>query len=706
MARPGVWTDELVLPPPEGESGHEGGSVARAMLLHVPRVDIAAKLSVESMREALLELSPIEGAVEHDGFRVGRAARQQLLRAAQPMRAWSSGTSDDLIVHEACELSPRRAVAQARPRWQEPVVGCGVIALSPLGGGGRRPGGRAPMAERRPVVKRELQGQSRGGGDDLEALTERELVLPPRKIARGASRAKEAAPTGVDSEIEVAAREGGAAGLLDDVDQDTLDALVVAREAMRACQVPSRPRAGWGSSAAREEAFIANGARALADRLPEEMQLRLAGGPQAVAQMGGTVAAAAMAAAVLRTNAGRDGGKLYECLKAIAYIEGFARAKGQPAWPVSTGLAWLLVAGEHVRATRDAKGKRGGASVGDRLRGLFIFMNKIRMPIEVDKVVLASAAPAPSSAGNNDGSAATIPPLWWCQIEHVAAGSGASPQRFWARSILLAGLGVSLRVADGVRVKLAMGLGPHGEDVVVVDAKLPSSSASKDGISILAFATTEGLLGPLTWAPSHVRDCAELGQVFPAWDGPRGCQGNFALATSLKREVVNPSKIMRPLAAVVADAPACVSAEEMEEVGARGHSFHGTPSDLAAVVGPAPSLPFIVEDRDKPGFDRAAVNGLGHWLRLHGAVHDERPADDVVRAAVTGVGRAAGTANTRADQVGRYQRGTGRDGDKVTQLKLRSRLVRIMRAAIAHYAPEGWWKLPRGALSRLILAPV
>ena len=157
---------------------------------------------------------------------------------------------------------------------------------------------------------------------------------------------------------------------------------------------------------------------------------------------------------------------------------------------------------------------------------------------------------------------------------------------------------------------------------------------------------------------------------------------------------------------MVAAAPACVSAQEVADVGARGHSFHGTPSDLGAVVGPTPSFPFLIEDRDKPGFDRAAVNGLGHWLRLHGAVHDERPADDVVRAAVTGVGRAAGTANTRADQVGRYQRGDGRDGDKVTQLKLRSRLVRIMRAAIAHYAPEGWPTLPRGALSRLILAPV
>ena len=640
-----------------------------------------------------MEHEVVREPIELSPMMAGRAARPQ-----GPLR--------QVVERKAAAIPPMRAVAQARPRWQEPEVVCEAMELSPLGGGMGRPIGREPPEGRMPVVKRELQGRSREGGDDPEDFTEVKLELQPRKIARGHSRAKAAAPRAVDSEVEVAAREGAAAGLLDNVDQATLDALVAGREAMRACQVPSRPRAGWGSSAEREEAFISNGARALADRLPEEMQLRLAGGPEAVAQMGGPAAAAAMAAAVLRTNAGRDGGKLYECLKAIAYIEGFARAKGQPAWPVSTGLAWLLVAGEHVRATKDAKGKRGGASVGDRLRGLFIFMQKIRMPIEVDKVVLASAAPAPSSAGNNDGSAATIPPLWWCQIEHVAASSVDSPQRFWARSILLAGLGVSLRVADGVRVKMTMGLGPHGEDIVVVDAKLPSSSASKDGIDILAFATTEGLLGPLTWAASHVRDCADLGQVFPAWDGPRGCQGNFALATSLKREVVNPSKIMRPLAAVVAAAPACVSAEEMAEVGARGHSYHGTAPDLAAVVGPTPSFLFLIEDRDKPGFDRAAVNGLGHWLRLQGAIHDERPAGDVVRAAVTGVGRAAGAANTRADQVGRYQRGDGRDGDKVTQLKLRGRLVRIMRAAIAHHAPEGWHTLPRGARSRLILAPM
>ena len=60
----------------------------------------------------------------------------------------------------------------------------------------------------------------------------------------------------------------------------------------------------------------------------------------------------------------------------------------------------------------------------------------------------------------------------------------------------------------------------------------------------------------------------------------------------------------------------------------------------------------------------------------------------------------------RAQQAGRYVRGAGRDGDRTSQIVLRLRLVRLLRAAIAHYAPGGWMELADGSASRLILAPL
>ena len=496
-------------------------------------------------------------------------------------------------------------------------------------------------------------------------------------------------------------------GIPDANDPAVEAAIAAAHEAREACSMPPRPMKGFETGQARQDAWVHAAAERLAEVLPAWYRFDLAGGEQALAQLGPDPhrQAVRMAGAVLRSRAGLSGQRLFDLIKVVAFIEGYGLAMGVDPWPVSAGLAWLLTEGVHRQATRMARGSRGGATVGDRFRETLIFGASLRLPIDADRLVLGSAAPKPPTGGYSDGQAATIPVKHRCQIEEVARGLGDSPQRFWARSWLLAGLDVSLRVADGVRVKLSVD--PDDPTVVVADAVIPTSR-SKDGMPIRAYAKAEGLLGPYDWAVAHVRQAASLGQVFPAWDGPWGAQRSFGLATCLRREVVDPRKVLRVYTALVGMPPLSATQAEVDEVGVRGHSAHGTPSDWAQTIGAWPSFEFELEERDRPGFGRDEVNALGNWLRLRGGAHDERPPDGAQCAAATGRGRPVGAPNRRAEQAGRYVRGDGREGDRAVQLRLRARLRRIVRAIIAHRCGSvaAWESLPDGRASTALLAGV
>ena len=492
------------------------------------------------------------------------------------------------------------------------------------------------------------------------------------------------------------------------IDPRVRAALERAREAMKACKVPPRPQGGFVSGDAREKAWIDAGATALAARLPPETRLRIAGGQDAVDQVGGMRQLDVIAGANLRENAGSDGHKLFAAIKWCAFFEAFAEAMQQPAWPVRTPLTWLAVNSEHERATAAGKGSRGGGTVGAHARDMMVFMHNIRLPVEVDKVLLRSAAPpAAPAGGNTDGSAGPLLIEHKCQFEAVARGAQRTPQRWWARSLLLGGVDVALRCADGVRLKIALEEDPTFGIITVVDAVVPTSR-SKDGLPIQAFAPAEGLLGPYAWAREHVADMHALGQAFPAWEGPWGAQKDFSKATGVTRFVVGKPKIVVAIRGLLKMEPLCATDDELRALAISGHSMHDTAPDWSATIGEWPSFPFELEEADKAGFSSPQVGLIGNWLRLKGRLHDVRPEGDAARAAATGEGRPAGAPNRRGEQHGRYTRGENREGARTQQLRLRGRLTRIVRAVIEHAVGDvsKWTGLPRGGASKRLLGTV
>eukprot|EP00965_Chrysotila_dentata_P074717 2468610-Pleurochrysis_carterae.AAC.1 len=71
----------------------------------------------------------------------------------------------------------------------------------------------------------------------------------------------------------------------------------------------------------------------------------------------------------------------------------------------------------------------------------------------MDKIVCDAAAPTQQQARElcERRTSGTMPIGTLLQVEHVAMTAEASPMRFYARSMLLLGIGVSIRIQDALR---------------------------------------------------------------------------------------------------------------------------------------------------------------------------------------------------------------------------------------------------------------
>lgn len=120
-------------------------------------------------------------------------------------------------------------------------------------------------------------------------------------------------------------------------------------------------------------------------------------------------------------------------------------------------------------------------------------------PIDCCKDAWSTAAP-PACVGGLK-KAGTLPVAAKCQLELFAAGGlpggvrGLARRacRFYARSLLVGGLDVGVRIAEGVRVHL------EPDPIDPEDAIYGVASMGKDGAPIEVCAPAEGFLGVYDW---------------------------------------------------------------------------------------------------------------------------------------------------------------------------------------------------------------
>jgi len=140
--------------------------------------------------------------------------------------------------------------------------------------------------------------------------------------------------------------------------------------------------------------------------------------------------------------------------------------------------------------------------------------------------------------------------------------------------------------------------------------------------------------------------------------------------------------------------PLKLSKEQITKSGLRGHSFHGTLSDIARSIGENPRLPFTPSPDLAQGFNATELGELGRWERTPQEKADARQAAAILAG---GGGRRTEASDPAAAMSLRYSSGQGRSGCHDAQLRVRTRMVRLVRAAISHYG-HGWENLPISGL--------
>jgi hypothetical protein len=402
----------------------------------------------------------------------------------------------------------------------------------------------------------------------------------------------------------------------------------------------------------------------------------------------------------------RVGGKRGEGLdavgRAIELLSAHAIRSGDPD-PLCLPASGTLV--NHLLHTEQARLDGAGA----RLRTAFRWMREhLRWPIDVDigvtDAAALGAAPAQMPLQAAKQKAGTLPLGYKCQLEHEARAQTPSCLRHMARSLLLAGIDVSIRVEDSEAASMRVD-GVEPDDVVVVYAPI-----TKDGSPILLYAPARGFLGPYDWLQQHRADIdAAGGRMFPAWVRPYGSKGLVAAATEWQATGAATKEDIRSLQIEIsARSPLRMPAEAWGKRGPgalnlTGHSQHGTLTDWGKGVGALPpalpyaaaiaaAVPPAVREIPPRGFLKDECRAFGHWLRDKDAV------------STASAPHRGGAEHTVMEQ--RYTEGEEREGERTEQLRLRSRMADYGAAAIAgwesHWGSH-WWNLPCDRTSCWIL---
>ena len=475
------------------------------------------------------------------------------------------------------------------------------------------------------------------------------------------------------------------------------------------------------ASAQEREAFKARDeAAALVPLLPAQVVRAMMGGDLGIQQVPCPERRERMLVAMLLERAGTEGDRLASLRALLRCIRAYSvRHRGAStiseadarSFPMSSALAHEVIASEHERATADPAKPGGGATVGNGVRDSLIFASeKMLWPIEVPRVALKSAAP-PAKAGTTR-KAGTLPIAVKCHLETIArdgppasvTGEARAVCRFYARSLLAAGIDQSVRVAEGIRVELLPD--PVDPDGVMYGI----AYVGKDGSPLEIRAPAEGFTGPYEWFPEHLREVLELGQSFPMWVKPWGSHGSILEAGGMKRAVAEKADSRLALKGLLSLEPLSYTAAEIKLWNLQGHSGHASPPEWARTIGTSPTCPGLDPGLSR-GFGPEDSDALGHWLRDAGAkaeasaaeaAREAEPADARRAAAMAALPGRPAVRGAMRIYYGLAGTGGSRISERVIQLDVRQRLAHTVRAIIGD---RRWQDLPRGPADLEILAP-
>ena len=484
-----------------------------------------------------------------------------------------------------------------------------------------------------------------------------------------------------------------------------------------------RPTAGFRRNGDRREAQRRVAVQDLMSIMDEAAQRRMAGCDGAGSQTSREELEVVVRAR-LEGVVGTDGQTGRTAAKNLAFLRGFERARdertpgGFSLWPLEAPMAAVIVRGVHDRAVAKAQvsggGSRGGETVGHAFRAsLKWIVSKLGYPMVGPMELLDGVAPTPTQSGGDESRAATLALRLVAAVEDIADcslselagrinaegrgraamkrynGKKAAPVvRRIARSLVIGGLG-SLRMEE--MVDLSLHVDPEG-------AVTGTVGKAKDGHMLRVFVPAEGVLGPLRWAREHVEECCagkDEGIAFRAWSGPYGSKGDVCRADASSDDVVSKDHLVQAVYRLWALSPCGLLEAERQAWSYSTHAFHGTWTDVARMVGEGPTFAFEVSAEVAKGFSMDEVEALGHWRRIerHG-----------VPRSSPGSKRKRGQGDPPAMAL-RYSSGIGRMGEREEQLRVRSRVIALVRAALDAYG-QPWYSLPLGDKAWSICKPL
>jgi hypothetical protein len=250
-------------------------------------------------------------------------------------------------------------------------------------------------------------------------------------------------------------------------DVGTEDGRTAVRRAVeRAHRKPRRAVGDYADEDAQSDAAITAELEWLVPLLPCAVVTSMLGGDRGVQQLADPARRAQVVARTMRARAGTDGARIRTLRTFLQAARAYALTVMRTTmeecdsalFPMSPGLAHDIVHEEQARATKAAKGSKGGATVGNGVREAALLAVKLGWPVEATKESLAGAAPKATASARK--KAGVLPLAARCQLEAQARGEfldDLDPDarhvcRFYARSLLAGGLDQSTRVQEGVRV--------------------------------------------------------------------------------------------------------------------------------------------------------------------------------------------------------------------------------------------------------------